>query len=129
MERPNYSLRIKAYLTLLTFNGFKVQLGPPISINIFIGSKTFSAIREVFQDKCPHDFYVLKLNILLEVSKIWSDLDQRVKHLCSKGEQNSLWEHKIELAGRRKHTCSDILKVEVFLHPYEGLHVSMKWKR
>jgi len=69
MERPNYSLRVKAYLTILTFNGFKVQLGPPISINIFIGSKTFSAIREVFQDKCPHDFYVPKLDIL-EVSKI-----------------------------------------------------------
>ena len=50
-----------------------MQLGPPLSINIFIGSKKISAIREVFQDKCPHDFYVLKLNILLEVSKILSE--------------------------------------------------------
>jgi hypothetical protein len=31
-----------------------------------------------------------------------------------------------ELRGRMKHTCLDILKVEMFLHPYEDLHILIK---
>ena len=76
-----------------------------------------------------HDFYVFKPNIL-EVIDIpsfkWLDLGQSVKHLWPNGAQNSVWENKVELA-ERKHTCSGILKVEVFLHPYGGLQFSMKW--